>query len=147
TGALFREFAFTLAGSVLISGLVALTLTPMLSSKILRHNPNPRGFEHLLDVAFTKLRNGYERLLHAVLETRPAIVIVALLVFGSIIPCFIMTKGELARTEDDSIIFLQAQAAPNATIQQTEMFAAQVSALIRETYPNETAEIFQLSGF
>jgi len=147
TGALFREFAFTLAGSVVISGVVALTLTPMLSSKILRHNPNPRGLEHWLDAAFQKLQGTYERVLHTVLETRPAVVIVALAVFGSIIPFVLMSKGELAPSEDDSIIFMQAQAAPNATIEQTEMYADAVSAIIREAYPEETAEIFQLSGF
>ncbi len=147
TGALFREFAFTLAGSVLISGFVALTLSPMMSAKILRHNPNPRGFEHFLDVAFTKLQNAYERFLHAVLETRPAVVIVSALVLASIPPFFLMSKSELAPSEDDGIIFMQAQAAPNATIEQTEMFADQVSELIRKNYPNETAEIFQLSGF
>ncbi|WP_414662207.1 efflux RND transporter permease subunit [Horticoccus sp. 23ND18S-11] len=147
TGALFREFAFTLAGSVLISGFVALTLTPMLSAKILRHNPSPRGFEHWLEVAFNKLRGVYERVLHTVLDTRPAVVIVAVLVFGSIIPFFMMSKSELAPSEDDGIIFMQAQAAPNATLEQTEMFADQVSEVIRQNYPDETAEIFQLSGF
>jgi multidrug efflux pump len=147
TGALFREFAFTLAGSVVISGVVALTLTPMLSSKILRHNPNPRGLEHWLDQAFQKLQGAYERLLHLVLETRPAVAIVSVLVFASIIPFVLMSKSELAPAEDDGIIFMQAQAAPNATIEQTEMFADQVSEVIRTNYPNETAEIFQLSGF
>jgi multidrug efflux pump len=147
TGALFREFAFTLAGCVIISGFVALTLTPMMSSKVLRHNPNLRGLEHFLDVAFTKLQSGYERALHAVLETRPAVVIVAILVFASIPAFFLMSKSELAPAEDDGIIFMQAQAAPNATIEQTEMFADEVSAVIRKNYPDETAEIFQLSGF
>lgn len=147
TGALFREFAFTLAGSVLISGVVALTLSPMMSAKVLRHNPNRRGFEHWLDIAFTKLQTGYERLLHAVLETRPAVVIVALLISLSIVPFFMLSKSELAPAEDDGIIFMQAQAAPNATIEQTELFADEVSELIRKNYPDETAEIFQLSGF
>ncbi len=147
TGALFREFAFTLAGCVLISGFVALTLTPMISSRLLRHNPNPRGFEHLLDIAFTKFQNAYERFLHAVLETRPAVVIVAAVVFASVPAFFLMSKSELAPAEDDGIIFMQAQAAPNATLEQTEMFADEVSALIRKTYPNETAELFQLTGF
>ncbi|MES2695498.1 MAG: efflux RND transporter permease subunit, partial [Verrucomicrobiota bacterium] len=147
TGALFREFAFTLAGSVLISGVVALTLTPMMSARILKHNPNPRGFEHWLNVGFSKLQKGYERLLHAVLETRPAVVIVALLIFASIPPFFMMSKSELAPSEDDNIILMQASAAPNSTLEQTEMFANEVSALIRNNYPNETQEIFQLAGF
>ncbi|MCR6655449.1 MAG: efflux RND transporter permease subunit [Opitutus sp.] len=147
TGALFREFAFTLAGSVIISGFVALTLSPMMSSKILRHNPNPRGFAAFLDRSFAKLQSAYERVLHVVLETRPAVLIVAALVFASIVPFFLLSQSELAPAEDDGIIFLQAQAAPNSTIEQTQMFADQVSALIRENYPEETAEIFQLSGF
>ncbi len=147
TGALFREFAFTLAGSVLISGVVALTLSPMMSAKVLRRNPNRRGFEHWLNIAFTKLQTGYERFLHAVLETRPAVVIVAVLISLSIVPFFLMSKSELAPAEDDGIIFMQAQAAPNATIEQTELFADEVSELIRKNYPKETAEIFQLSGF
>ncbi len=147
TGALFREFAFTLAGSVIISGFVALTLSPMMSAKILRHNPNPRGFAAFLDRAFARLQRAYERVLHTVLETRPAVLIVAALVFASIVPFFLMSQSELAPTEDDGIIFLQAQAAPNATIEQTQMFADEVSALIRDNYPEETAEIFQLSGF
>ncbi len=147
TGALFREFAFTLAGSVLISGFVALTLTPMMSAKILRHNPNPRGFEHWLNVGFGKLQRAYERVLHIVLDTRPAVIIVALLVFASIPPFFMMSKSELAPSEDDNIILMNAQAAPNATLEQTEMFASQVAALIRDNYPNETQEIFQLAGF
>ncbi|HEY1110011.1 MAG TPA: efflux RND transporter permease subunit, partial [Opitutaceae bacterium] len=147
TGALFREFAFTLAGSVLISGFVALTLTPMMSAKILRHNPNPKGFEHWLNVGFGKLQSAYERVLHTVLDTRPAVIIVALLVFASIPPFFLMSKQELAPPEDDNIILMNAQAAPNATLEQTEMFASQVAALIRENYPNETQEIFQLAGF
>jgi multidrug efflux pump len=147
TGALFREFAFTLAGAVVVSGFVALTLTPMMSARVLRHNANPRGFEHLLDLAFGRLQGAYERVLHLVLETRPAAVIVAVLVFAAIIPFFLMSKSELAPSEDDGIIFMQAQAAPNATIEQTEMFADQVSEVIRTSYPAETAEIFQLSGF
>ncbi len=132
---------------MLISGVVALTLTPMMSARILKHNPNPRGFEHWLNVGFSKLQKGYERLLHAVLETRPAVVIVALLIFASIPPFFMMSKSELAPSEDDNIILMQASAAPNSTLEQTEMFANEVSALIRNNYPNETQEIFQLAGF
>ncbi len=147
TGALFREFAFTLAGAVVVSGFVALTLTPMMSSRILRHNPNRRGLEAWLDRNFTRLQGFYERRLHGVLETRPAAVIVAVLVLAAIVPFFLMSKGELAPSEDDGIIFMQVQAAPNATIEQTEMFADQVSEVIRKSYPAETAEIFQLSGF
>ncbi|HEY0947183.1 MAG TPA: efflux RND transporter permease subunit, partial [Opitutaceae bacterium] len=146
TGALFREFAFTLAGSVIISGFVALTLSPMMCAKILRHNPNKRGLEHFLDVAFEKLRRAYERTLHVVLETRAAVFLVATLVFASIIPFFLMTKRELAPSEDSGIILMQAETAPGATVEQTLLFADQIAAMIRANYPEETAEIFEIVG-
>lgn len=146
TGALFREFAFTLAGSVLISGFVALTLSPMMCAKILRHNSNPRGFEHFLNVTFSKFQSLYERALHGVLNTRPAVFIVATLVFLSIIPFFMMTRKELAPPEDSGIILLQAEAAPNATVEQTMLFADELAGILRKNYPQETAEIFQIVG-
>jgi multidrug efflux pump len=146
TGALFREFAFTLAGSVLISGFVALTLSPMMCAKILRHNPNRRGFEHFLDVSFEKLQRTYTRALHGVLNTRPAVFFVAALVFLAIIPFFLMTRKELAPAEDSGIVLLQVEAAPNATVEQTMMFADEVAALLRKNYAAETAEIFEIVG-
>lgn len=146
TGALFREFAFTLAGAVLISGFVALTLSPMMCAKILRHNPSPRGLEHFLDVTFKKFQGVYERTLHGVLNTRPAVFIVAALVFAAIVPFFLKTKKELAPSEDSGIILLQADAAPNATVEQTLLFADEVAALLRKEYAAETAEIFEIVG-
>ncbi|MBL9206850.1 MAG: efflux RND transporter permease subunit [Opitutaceae bacterium] len=146
TGALFREFAFTLAGSVIISGFVALTLTPMMCSRILRHNPNRRGFEAFLDRSFGRLQRGYEYLLDRALETRPAVFFVAAVVFLAIIPFFLMTKSELAPAEDSGIVLMQVETAPNATVEQTLLYADEVTALIRKTYPDETAEIFQIVG-
>jgi len=72
TGALFREFAFTLAGSVIVSGVVALTLSPMMCSKLLRGDKgNQKGFAHFLDHQFERICAAYERLLHATLDYRP----------------------------------------------------------------------------
>jgi len=146
TGALFREFAFTLAGSVLISGFVALTLSPMMCARILHHNPNPRGFEAFLDRTFNRLQEAYEHLLHAALNIRGAVFVVAALVFAAIIPFFLLTKSELAPSEDSGIILMSAEAAPTATVEHTLLFAEEVAKLIRTDYPQETAEIFVIVG-
>ena len=146
TGALFREFAFTLAGSVIISGFVALTLSPMMCSRILQHTSNPRGFEAFLNRSFERLQNAYERFLHGALNARAAVFLVALLVFLSI-PVFLKyARSELAPPEDQGIILLNAEATPTATVEQTMMFIQQVAALIRRDYPQETAEIFLFVG-
>jgi len=146
TGALFREFAFTLAGSVVISGFVALTLSPMLSSRLLRHNPNPRGFEHLLDVGFDKFRGFYERLLAVVLETRPAVVIVAVLIFASIPVFFKMTQSELAPSEDRSFVVGVIKGSPTATLDQSLRYMEQFEPLVRQAMP-EVDTTFWVIGF
>ena len=67
------EFALTLAGAVLISGVVALTLSPMMCSKLLRREENPSGFAHRLDELFERLKQRYQRALHGTLNTRPVV--------------------------------------------------------------------------
>lgn len=146
TGALFREFAFTLAGSVIISGFVALTLSPMMCAKILRHNANPKGFEAFLNRTFDKLQGAYERTLHNSLNARIATFIVAALVFASIPFFFQMTKSELAPSEDSSVILMNAEAGATATVEQTLLFGQEVAKLIQKDYPDETAEIFVIVG-
>ncbi|PTX96446.1 efflux RND transporter permease subunit [Opitutus sp. ER46] len=144
TGALFREFAFTLAGSVVVSGFVALTLSPMLSSRLLRHNPNPRGIEHFLDVAFEKLRGAYERLLDRVLETRPAVYAIALLLVLSLVPFFLMTKKELAPAEDRGFVVAMTKGAPNASLEQAMQSLNQLSTVVT-AFP-ETNTFFTVAG-
>ena len=135
TGALFREFAFTLAGSVVVSGFVALTLTPMLSAKILRHNPNRRGFEALLERGFEKLRRTYEGLLARVLANRPAVVIVTVLIFASIVPFFLLSQKELAPSEDRGFVLGLISGAPNATMEQTQRYSSQLQTLLAKSFP------------
>jgi len=89
TGALFQEFALTLAGAVLISGVVALTLSPMMCSKLLRHEENPSGFAHRLDELFERLKQRYQRALHGTLNTRPVVLVFAVLVLA-LIPVLLM---------------------------------------------------------
>jgi len=146
TGALFREFAFTLAGSVVVSGFVALTLTPMLSSRILRHNPNPKGFEHFLDKTFDSLRTAYEGLLARVLNNRVAVVIVAVVVFVLIIPFFMFTKKELAPSEDRGFVLGIISGAPNATIDQSQRYSNHLYPILRQAAP-EMDVAFSILGF
>ncbi len=146
TGALFREFAFTLAGSVLVSGFVALTLSPMLSAKLLRHNPNPKGIEHFLDVTFTKLRTRYERFLDHVLNTRVAVVLVAVLIFASLVPFFLMTKKELAPAEDRGFVLGIIGGAPNATLEQTQLYTGKLNPMVADAL-TEARVRFMILGF
>ena len=144
TGALFREFAFTLAGAVVISGFVALTLSPMLSSRLLRHNPNPRGIEHFLDRTFDQLRGLYERQLDRVLNNRIAVYLVAVLIIVAIVPFFLMTKKELAPAEDRGFVVAIAQGAPNASLEQALLSVNQLSGIVA-SFP-ETSNFFTVAG-
>lgn len=146
TGALFREFAFTLAGSVLVSGFVALTLSPMLSSRLLRHNPNPKGIEQFLDRMFNRLRERYEHLLDHVLDSRPAVLIVVVLIFGSIVPFFLMTKSELAPAEDRGFVLGIIGGAPNATLEQTQLYTDKLNPLVAQNIPEADVR-FMILGF
>jgi len=103
TGTLFREFAFTLASSVIVSGVVALTLTPMISSKILKAETGKKGFAHFLDVQFERLQKRYENLLDHALNYRPVVYVFAILMLIFIGPLFLLTQQELAPDEDQGI--------------------------------------------
>jgi multidrug efflux pump len=145
TGTLFREFAFTLVGAVIISGIVALTLSPMMCSKLLRHDPAKKGFAHFLDVTFDKLRNQYERLLHGLMDTWPVMLIIPVVSMVLLVPFWSMTKQELAPDEDQGFMIVMSTGAPDSGIDQTTMFARENVKII-EQFP-ETAQVFQAVGF
>jgi multidrug efflux pump len=145
TGTLFREFAFTLAGSVVISGLIALTLSPMMCSRVLRHTANPRGFAHLLDVAFDRLRATYERLLDHVLNNRVAVYVVAGLILCSLVPFYLFSRKELAPDEDQNFVVTMATAAPNASIDLTDRYMGQIRQILQAR--PETAQSFTITGY
>lgn len=107
TGALFTEFAFTLAGTVIISGIVALTLSPMMAGKVLKPHGNPGKFEVMVERTFGGLANGYKRALSSVLETIPVVIFFGLVVVASIYLMAMMSQSELAPTEDQGILFYQ----------------------------------------
>jgi multidrug efflux pump len=126
TGSLFREFAFTLAGAVTISGVVALTLSPMMSAKILKPGIEERGLAGKIARDFNRLRGLYGRLLDVTLNARPAVYMVWLVVSLLTIPMFIMSPVELAPSEDQGVIFGILDAAADATLDQTSRSAAAV---------------------
>ena len=142
TGALFREFAFTLAGAVVVSGAVALTLSPMMSARLLRAGDDARGFAGLINRGFDGLRRGYLRSLSSTLRYRPVVLVLWVIVAALIVPFYLFSQRELAPAEDQGVVFSIIQAAPDATIEQTRLFATQVDDVYR-SFP-ETAGTFQL---
>lgn len=146
TGSLFSEFAFTLAGAVLISGIIALTLSPMMCSRILKPADKNRGggFTSFLDRQFEILKNIYLKLLKGCLNSLPAIVIFSLGVLVSCYFLFDMAKKELAPEEDKGVIFTSATAPPTAVIGQTTLYTEELYNIIA-SFP-ETDHVFMLAG-
>jgi multidrug efflux pump len=143
TGSLFTEFAFTLVFTVAVSMIVALTLTPMLSSKVLRHTP-PEGLTHFLDQTFERLRQVYDRSLHAVLNVRPLVLVVAAVVFISIPFLFLGTRSELAPDEDQGLVLVEGIGPATATLHYLDAYAAQIRKIF-DGFP-ETGNVFQING-
>jgi len=127
TGSLFREFAFTLAGAVIISGVVALTLSPMMSASLLQPGMEERGFAGKIARDFKRFRAFYGRWLDATLNSRPAVYVVWVVVSLLAIPMYMMAPKELAPTEDEGVIFGIIDASADATIDQTSRFTAAVN--------------------
>jgi multidrug efflux pump len=142
TGSLFREFAFTLAGAVLVSGIVALTLTPMMSSKMLRSGDTERGFAGFVNRRFEHVRDLYTRMLAGTLKYRPVVLTLWVIVTLLTVPFYMFSQKELAPAEDQGIIFGIVQAAANSTLDQTKLFSDQIDKTFR-TFP-ETASTFQI---
>ena len=126
TGALFREFALTLAGAVIISGFVALTLSPMMGSKLLRRGDDERGFAGIINRTFEKVRRQYTRSLSSTLRYRPVVLTLWIIVALLMIPFYMFSQRELAPGEDQGVVFSVIQSSPNATLDQTNLFAQQV---------------------
>jgi multidrug efflux pump len=143
-GTLFTEFAFALAGAVLISGVVALTLSPMLSSRALKPHGQQGRFEQWVEHWFERLAARYRKMLHATLESLPVTLLFAAAVLVSIGFMFVTSKNELAPVEDQSILFFQATAPQTATIEYNEAYTRQIVAAF-ETVP-EYHESFFLLG-
>lgn len=145
TGALFREFALTLAGAVVISGIVALTLSPMMCAMLLRPEENPSGLAHRLDQAFERLKVRYQRILHATLNTRPVVVVFAIIVLCLIPVLLMFTKSELAPDEDQGIIFMMATSPQPTNLNYINAYTDRFVTLFK-AFP-EYYSSFQINGF
>ena len=149
TGSLFREFAFTLAGAVIVSGVVALTLSPMMGSKLLRAGDEQRGFTGMINRHFDVVRDTYKRLLAGTLKYRPVIYVLWGIVMLLIFPFYMFSQRELAPTEDQSVVFGIVQAAANSTLDQTKLYAAAVQDVYSSfpEYKNTFQLMFPTGGF
>ncbi len=126
TGALFREFAFTLAGAVIVSGVVALTLSPMMASRLLRHQSSKRGFAGFLDRMFDGLRSRYQRRLHNSLNYRPATIFMLACVLVATGLMYRTTAKELAPEEDQGILFTLVNSPQYANLDYLERYVDEV---------------------
>jgi multidrug efflux pump len=149
TGSLFREFAFTLAGAVTISGIVALTLSPLMCSRLLTPGIEERGLPGFIARNFRRLRDAYGRCLDKSLAARPAVYTIWIVISVLTIPLFTMSAKELAPTEDQGVIFSILDASANSTLDQNSFFADAVNRVY--TSIPETDFTFQVtfpnSGF
>ncbi|MEJ2182629.1 MAG: efflux RND transporter permease subunit [Nitrospirota bacterium] len=146
TGALFTEFAYTLAGAVAVSAVIALTLSPMLCANFLRPyaEDGRHRFVSFIDSQFDFVRRTYEKVLHATLNYLPVTAVFAVIILVSIYFLFKTSKSELAPNEDQGVIIALATAAPDASLEQTKLYTR----LLYETYATfpETDHVFQLDG-
>jgi multidrug efflux pump len=144
TGALFREFAFTLAGAVIISGVVALTLSPMMGSRLLRTGDTEKGFAGMINRHFEVVRRLYTRGLSWTLQDRPVVLALWVIVVLLAAPFYMFSQKELAPAEDQGVVFGILQASANSTLDQTKLYATKVHDVYR-SFP-ESDSIFQIIG-
>src|SRR5437899_940762 len=144
TGALFREFAFTLAGAVIVSGVVALTLSPMMGSRLLRAGDTERGFAGFVNRRFESVRKTYSRILCGTLQYRPVVLVLWAIVILLIVPFYMFSQRELAPAEDQGVVFGVIQSSANSTIDQTNLFTSQVYD-VYHSFP-ESESIFQITS-
>jgi len=144
TGRLFAEFALALAGAVVVSGFVALTLSPMLCSKLLRHNPNPGRFDRGMERVLNAITRGYSRVLALALNLRWAVVMVMVASAAGSWWLLQTTKQELAPIEDRGVILASINGPDGATLAYTRRYAEAIER-IGQDYP-EFDRIFSNIG-
>ncbi|MEQ1942030.1 efflux RND transporter permease subunit [Mesorhizobium sp. VNQ89] len=144
TGSLFREFALTLAGAVVISGLVAVTITPMMSARILKGG-EPGRFQRIVDRTFERVANRYERLVKGSLKYRPVTLMVVVALVSVTGFMFMKTSGELAPEEDSGALFSLVTAPRYATSKYTGMYSDQMMELTKDI--EELKAYFTIVGF
>jgi multidrug efflux pump len=149
TGALFTEFAFTVAGAVTVSAVIALTLSPMMCSRLLHSNRGDKvNWEtrviKFIDERFDRLRRGYQRRLESSLRYTPLTAVFVLIIMGSIFYLYTSSKSELAPQEDQSFVLAQATYAPDATIQRKVLYGTQAYSVFKAQ--EGEAQVFQIDA-
>ncbi len=129
TGALFKEFAFTLAAAVVISGIIALTLSPMLCAKLLNKDISQNKLVAIIDTFFERIKNRYQVLLQGSLNYRPVTLLFAGVVLCSCFFLYLLTPGELAPDEDQGVLFMSATGPQYANIDYMEKFSAEFNSI------------------
>lgn len=145
TGALFREFAFTLAGAVIVSGVVALTLSPMMSSWLLHGKLAEGRFAKAIEHRMSRVTQGYDRLLGITLAARPAVLAVGAAVLVAIVILFTGAQRELAPQEDQGYVFVATKAPQYANIDYTSRYTADVERMFR-ALPDYVSSWFDNGG-
>ena len=130
TGSLFKEFALTLAGAVFVSGIIALTLSPMMCSKMLRANETPSKFESTVHHLLDRMTARYDSMLHAVMQHRIVVILFAVIVFGSLPLLFKFIPSELAPSEDKGVMAVLGTAPSNANLDYIENTMADVNKVL-----------------
>jgi len=125
TGSLFTEFALTLAGSVVISGVVALTITPTMSARLLSHGA-PGRFQRIVDRVLTGVSNWYERRVSSSLDYRPVTLLMVVSLVGAMGFMFLNTSSELAPEEDQGALFAILNGPRYATLDYTDTFTREI---------------------
>ncbi len=145
TGRLFSEFALTLAGAVLVSGFVALTLTPMMCSKLLRHNPKPGRFDRGMEAVLVAVTSGYTKALRGVLSYRWVVLLVMMASAGASWWLFSTAKSELAPLEDRGVIIMPVRAPDGATLDFTARYLDAIDNIVA-SYPEFDRRFMFMGG-
>ncbi len=145
TGALFREFAFTLAGAVAVSGVIALTLSPMMCSRLLRAHDSSGGFARFLDVNFERLKRLYQRALTRTLRGRPTTILILFGVLAASALMYTTTQKELAPEEDQGVLFVLTKSPQYANLDYLEHYTNELGKVFDTVA--EKSNWFAINGF
>ncbi|MGF1683069.1 multidrug efflux RND transporter permease subunit [Photobacterium minamisatsumaniensis] len=142
TGSLFKEFALTLAGAVFVSGIIALTLSPMMCSKMLKANEQPSKFELTVHHFLDRMTNRYEKMLGGVMKMRPVVIVFALIVFGTLPLLFKFIPSELAPAEDKGVLMMMGTAPSTSNLDYIENTMEKVNNILNEQDEVAYAQVF-----
>ncbi|NAW69829.1 multidrug efflux RND transporter permease subunit [Vibrio sp. V27_P1S3P104] len=142
TGALFKEFALTLAGAVFVSGIIALTLSPMMCSKMLKANETPNKFEQKVHHLLDKMTQRYGNMLQSVMDHRPVVIAFALIVFASLPILFKFIPSELAPSEDKGVVMLLGTGQSNANLDYLSNTMNDVNKILSAQPEVQFAQVF-----